>query len=1321
MGSIPHFNPREVEEKTKKRLESGDINKEVNEERKGGRNYYSVYPPLSVKDDFNWDDLYKIFLYDVWNRFKSMDTFNVRHGIGYDPYNLRVERSVLEESNDDQKVLGGLEEESWGETIDKMDERSDEFKNQMKEQLQNFGLWINPDFEYDTRSDSFVDSIWWTVKELIEKDLLVKEEKPVSWCPRCKSPVVDTEIIQKEQLKEKALLKVPTSGSKNRYFLVELEDPWKLPSGMTIAADADESYAVVRYISEKGESTQILLNEERVDELMERGGIEDYEIINIVEGEDIEGLRFKYPLYDKVQSHTEKKGKYIHKIMCSEKIGEEGKEGTGLFFLTPPHDEEHWDIAKEEGLTIFNSVAKNAHYDSGVRQNKFSGLSAPQSDQIILDDLESKGLLFSRTSERKKVKFCAACLNKIVKIPHREWFFDVSKKEETIQNLLKDIDIIPPDEDIGLKDWIVTRKKRWGISFPLWVCRCGNSFVPSDRSDLADNSDYDEEEPTTPDIVSKVEVGCGECGEDMEWEGKILNPIFLQASSPWAQLGYPKDEKEYQSWWPGEIFISKNAKRDDLLTAAVTLSSALLEEKSFEKMLMQGPVVSEIDYKDVRGLTDKQGYDSLRLYMLSGDPPWESRKIRGDDLQYPHPIVRILWNLKSFLSDQIEKYDVEPGETTLEFLRENMIMEDEWLLSSVESTKTKVKESYRNARYDEAIEHLGKLVMDDIAQWYLSRAKVRLEESAGDDVISSILKVIYEALVSTAKMLVPVSPFIAEDIYDELNGKKDSVFMCEWPETNQLIQKQELEEDMREVRKIVDDIKLIKRRNDIPEKWPLDLIVYKGKTTEAMGTIEGFEEMIKDKAKVKNIEVLGPEDEWDEKILEVHPNEKAIGNVYKQWKSRIATMLNQRDPKEIKEGVERDDFSIGIQGQIIEIKPGMVTFKAKLPEGFEEIVREYHEIYVDLTIYADIWDEMMAKETMFRLKNMRQDFDLAEDDEVEAYIDASDEVISALEEHKEMIIEGADVRELSFDEEDMEDLEYIYSWDINEEEVDIGIVPLYKTKLTEYYKTFKGVGDEIAKNLYEAGFTSVKSLTEASASEISSVDGVKRSLARSMVQSIKEKANEAGEEGEGLGVMEPPLEEREKKAAETEGEKRGEDYTPESEKAPASTDEEPTEEEIKKPLPEGISISSTYLVDERGSDKSLSFEMFKDILDAGKEGLCVTRDYPDKVRDKYGLKDVDIIWLSNVDREDVIRPKSLEKFSLTIENFLTRKKGVILLNGLEYLITNNDFRTVLHLIQSIKDQVAINRSILMIPVNPTTLEDNQMDLLTSEVDKVIKP
>ncbi|MBS3817135.1 MAG: class I tRNA ligase family protein [Candidatus Thermoplasmatota archaeon] len=1317
MGETQQLKPLELEDRTYERWNSRDINDKLKESRKGGRNYYAVFPPLSIKDNFDWDILYKIILYDVWTRFKSMRGFNVRHGLGYDAYNLRVEKSAREEH--DSPIPAGMPEDKWKDIFDDMDEKADELKEEMRDQNEALGLWKDSEYEYDTRGGSFVDSLWWSVKELMEKDLLIKDEKPVTWCPECKSPVTNPETVHREHQREKTLLRVPTSGGKERYFLVEVKDPWMLPVSMSIAVRPDEKYSVVRITSKEDKTMQIVILAEKVDEMVERGEVKEYEIINEVKGKKLEGLSFKYPLHEKVPYHTQLDGEHIHKIICSKDIE---KEGTGLVLLTPPHKEEHWNIAKKKGLEIFNPIEKNGHYDSGVRDNKYSGLDALQSDEIILDDLESKDLLFSREKEDRKIKFCSACMNKVIKIPHWEWFFSISEMDDKDQDYIEKIDLIPSGQEIEFRDWIVTKDTRWGISFPLWKCSCGNSFIPDSRSELSENSDF-EEDLVTPDIISQVEVTCPECGEEMNWEEKILNPIFVQASSPWAQLAYPHEKMGYQSWWPGNIFISKNAKRDDLLSATITLTSSLLGDESIEEMLVQGPVVSEIDYKDVKGLASKQGYDSLRLYLLDNDPPWETRKIEGDDLQDNHPLVRVLWNLSGFLEEQIEESDTDPKDKTLEFLRENMEPADEWLLSRVEDTKRKVGESYEEARYEEVIDELKRLVMEDLAQWYFSQTKARLKEENDESVRSSILKVIYESLISVSKMLDPISPFIADEVFYRLSDGDESVFMEEWPESNELLRNEDLEEEMEEVKTVVDKIMEIKHQNDIPKKWPLKQIVYDCQNQDAVDLMERFGQFIKEKAKVKEIEIIGPDEEWEDRILEVTPRRETIGQAYHQWESRIATMLKQQSPEEIKAGIEEGEYTIGLQGQIIEIRPEMVTFEASLPEGFEEINLDDRSIYIDLEIYDEVWEEVMSRETMLRLKSMRLDFDLEEEDEIKAYIETDEDIAGGLAEHREMLMDQANVRELSINEESTEDIEYVYEWDINGETVEIGVIPLYKTKVIDYYKRLSGVDAEIAEDLYEAGFTSVEQLQEASAQQVSDIDGIKRSLARGILQSIGETEEEE------------VIEEAEKEVPEEVKEKREPSEEPREEKAEEEIDQEEAEERVeeeKEPeeeapgeemeeLPGGVERSSTYLISEKESDKSGSFELFKNILKSEKEGLCVTRDYPDKIKDKYGLENVKMIWLSNVDREDVIRPKSLEKFSLTIENFLTRSGGVILLNGLEYLVTNNDFRTVLHLIQSIKDQVAINEAILMIPINPDALEENQIDLLSGEVDEFIEP
>jgi archaellum biogenesis ATPase FlaH len=133
-----------------------------------------------------------------------------------------------------------------------------------------------------------------------------------------------------------------------------------------------------------------------------------------------------------------------------------------------------------------------------------------------------------------------------------------------------------------------------------------------------------------------------------------------------------------------------------------------------------------------------------------------------------------------------------------------------------------------------------------------------------------------------------------------------------------------------------------------------------------------------------------------------------------------------------------------------------------------------------------------------------------------------------------------------------------------------------------------------------------------------------------------------------------------------------------------------------------------------------SYKLFIEQLNIGKKGFCITRNYPAKIKARFRLGDIPLFWLSNVGKDNTIRPKDLEKLNLQLEQFLSNNDVIILLDGLEYLITNNSFATVMRLLQSLKDQVAIHQSILVIAVNPSTLESHQLNLLEKEIDRIIK-
>ncbi|MBS3790404.1 MAG: class I tRNA ligase family protein [Candidatus Thermoplasmatota archaeon] len=1286
-----------MEDQIKDFWDSEDIHKKSVGLRRGSRNLYLARPPITAKDSPNWDELYSITVYDVWARFKSMQNFHVRNGIGLDPLCFAPEKISLKDQ--DINCSRPISDENASEILLGIEDRSDGFMEDMFEELLDLGVWTGSEFDYKTTLGGFVDSVWWSVKELMDKGMLVEKEKPVKWCPHCKISPAVSEISSKKEMRDKIFVKVPLTSSKKRYFLLDIDDIWMFPAGLNIAVNPDFKYAVVKTDLGEEDPDQLVMLKKKVEDIMEEGGIDEYEISNTVNGEQLGGLSFRYPLEDKIPEKTDLEDTNTRKVILSEKVP---NEGTGVIFIVPEFRDKDRKIAEEKDLGSYNPIFKNGYFDGGARKNKYSGLSTFESESVIIDDLESKDLLFSKKKIEVDAEVCDVCKTRLIRYPIKEWFFEISQMGDEFQKKLEELEVLPSHEYIRLNDLPISRENIWGIPFPRWECSCGRTFLPSARSDLAEISDYEVNETLSIDEIRNSKANCPECGNKMNWEKKTLNPLFIQACSPWAQLDHPSKEKTIKSWWPSKVLLGKKSDDANLVTANLTLSMSLFAEASAEKIMFLGPVSSEIEYKEVKSLVSKRGYDSLRLHLLSDGALWDRKEITSEELEFPHPVVKVAWNLSKFFEDNLDNLEIDIEKISSASLEDNIPLEEKWILSRMESAKKDVLKYYEQCRPDEVIEILNDLILKDIAQSYIKLARTKLEEGDKKEK-KSVMKIIYLILDDLSKLLSPISPFVAEDIYQSLGRDKESVFMEDWPESDDRYVDETLEDMMDDVRTIVDEIIHVKRKAELPEKWPLDNIVYNAKNQRGVDLVEKFNTYIKHKARVKNMQILGPDETWEEAVFKARPNKEVIAKSYQHWVRKIATLLKQKSPENIKEGIEKGGFEMGIEGQIVEIGPDMVSFEREIPEGFEEISLDDQDIFVDLKVTEEIWEEEMVKEITLRLKSMRRDLDLRGEDEIEIYLYAGEEATEAVEKQKSEIEEEVGAREIQVDEAEMEGAQYILEWDVNGESVEIGIKPLYKTRIIDYYSNIPGLDMATAERLYESGYTSIDSIIDADLSDLSQIKGIENELAKSILDQI--------EEDEIESILEETKEE---------GTAREEREGPKREAVEADEDyEEGYEaEKIRKELPEGVSKSYTYLIEEKTSDRS--FKLFREILENEDTGLCVTRDYPDKIRKKYELEDVEMIWLSNVDREDVIRPKSLEKLSLALENFLARQGDVILLKGVEYLISNNDFKTVLHLVQSIKDQVAVNEAILMIPINPSVLEKHQMDQISGVVDGTIK-
>jgi archaellum component FlaF (FlaF/FlaG flagellin family) len=560
--------------------------------------------------------------------------------------------------------------------------------------------------------------------------------------------------------------------------------------------------------------------------------------------------------------------------------------------------------------------------------------------------------------------------------------------------------------------------------------------------------------------------------------------------------------------------------------------------------------------------------------------------------------------------------------------------------------------------------------------------------------------------------------------------------------------------------------------------------VVRAANNDAMESMKQLESVIVSQANVKAIEYIPPGHEWSEIVLIAEPNPNAIGKVYRQWASKIAVLLQSRPAKQIRDNIEKGSYSLGIEGQMVKIEANMVSFTTSLPDNVVGAKFSGGDLFMDFEITPEIEAEGFARELIRRIQQMRKDIKLNVEEYVRVEVKASAKLIEYFKLWHDHIMSETRCRRLEFmdnptgdhtaswevdgeklhvaisslhfkqaldelltinglsqegglalieagyrslselkplSEESLSNIIGLPKSDVKkivhhlsrseEQEAEPSKGPagpervMSKDELVPYLLRIPRMNEVKAEMLYEAGYNSIEKIKAASKEDLRKVKG----MGEKTVVEIVAYASEAGFETKvkcaNCGSLVPP----DKLNCPTCGTKVSIESLAEEEKGesmPAST----TDIDLER--------SFTYLIKEEKAERS--YQLFERALSKGMKGFCVTRNYPLKIKARWNLGDTPILWLSNVGKESSIRPKDLEKLSVSLEQFLAQAEGgVILLDGLEYLITNNNFLTVLRLVQSLRDQVAINHSILMLVLNPSTLDAHELNLLEKEVDATI--
>jgi isoleucyl-tRNA synthetase len=864
------YNPKKLEEEVRSFWEKNRIPKKI--QRKKGKKFYLLDGPPYVNQVAHVGHIKTRAMKDIWVKFKSMQGFNVWLQPGFDCHGLPIENVVEKElgikSKKDIEVMGV---KKFIEACRKKAEGTEEEWLKLYKFLGDWRGWYEP---YLTFKNYYIQSAWWTVKNLFEKGMVVEGEKPTYWCPRCQTALAGYEVTDSyAEVKDPYIyVKFPIKGKSNEFIIIATTTPWTLISNVAIAVHPEEYYVRAKVGKEV-----YILSEKTVEKVLKQLCKLDYEIESKFLGKELEGIKYSPVLDVPVQEKLEK-NESAHRIILSipvlksksykhgviEKAKEMKEEffdfvvageGSGCVHCAPGHGPEDYYVGQHYNLPSVSPVD-----DEGKLTNdagEFRGMFVKDADKKIIEKLKKKKLLLYFDWITHSYPLCWRCKSILIYRLTKQWFFSVDVIKDKMLKENEKVRWLPGFARESFRkwlsdavDWCISRQRYWGIPLPIWICeKCGKREVVGSVEELKEKAR--EKLPKNLDLhkhfVDKITLTCKNCNSIMRRVPDIMDVWFDSGIAPWASLGYPFKNKEvFEQIWPCDLVCESQDQIRGWFYSLMFCGVAAFGISPYKAVAMMGWVLDEKGEKMSKSLgnviwaqeaLEKLGADILRLYLCWEVAPWEVQKFSFKTAEEIRRTLNILWNSYSFFTTYCTE-DFKPNFS-------NLLPEDKWLLSRLNSLIEDVTKGYENFEFHKVARMLVDFITNDLSRFYIKLVRDRVWVSKNDESKVSALSALYETLVKISKLLAPITPYISEEIYQNLVLGLDpkspcSVHLTSWPEVDKAMIDKNLEEGFKVIKKIIDASNSARQLAKMRLRWPIKRLVVITKEKKVQEIVEKF-------------------------------------------------------------------------------------------------------------------------------------------------------------------------------------------------------------------------------------------------------------------------------------------------------------------------------------------------------------------------------------------------------------------------------------------------------------------------------------------------
>lgn len=975
---------------------------------------------------------------DMIPRYRSMKGYMVPRKAGWDTHGLPVELEV-------EKNLGldGKEQiETYGlePFISHCKESVWKYKGMWEDFSDIVGFWADMENPYVTYHNSFIESEWWALKQIWDKGLLYKGFKIVPYCPRCGTPLSSHEVAQGyKNLKERTAIVRFKVKHEDAYFLAWTTTPWTLPSNVALCVNPEETYAKVK----AGDGFTYYVAEALLEKVL--GSLGEYVVLECYKGADLEYKEYE-PLFSAAKDVAGKQRKKGFFVTCDTYVTL--TDGTGVVHIAPAFGEDDSKVGRNYNLPFVQFVNSKGEM---TEETSWPGVFCKNADPLVLDDLEKRGQLFSAPFFEHSYPHCWRCDTPLIYYARESWFIKMSAVKQDLIKNNNTINWVP--ESIGkgrfgdwlenVQDWGLSRNRYWGTPLNIWECECGHQQAIGSIKELKElSSNCPENIELHRPFVDSVTITCPKCGKEMYRVPEVIDCWFDSGAMPFAQHHYPFENKElFEAQFPADFICEGVDQTRGWFYSLLAISTLIFNKAPFKNVIVIGHVLDESGQKmskskgnavDPFEVLKTYGADAVRWYFYINSAPWLPNRFHDKAVtEYQRKFMGTLWNTYAFfvLYGNVDNFN--PAKYSLEY--DKLPVMDKWLLSKLNTVVKAVDNYLETYKVTEAARTLQEFV-DDMSNWYVRRSRSRFWSKGMEQDKINAYMTLYTALVTTCKVIAPMLPFMAEDMYQNLVRNVDetapiSVHLCDFPNAHEEMIDTFLERKMDEVLKIVVLGRAARNTANIKNRQPIGHMYVKAEFLP-----EFYQKIILDELNVKNVDFVTDMQTFTSYTFK--PQLKTVGPKYGKQLSNIKKALSELDGNKAMDKLNEQGFlSFEFDGQNVELTKEDLLIDMTQKRGFVSEMDHAVIVVLDTSLTPELIEEGFVREIISKVQTMRKEAGFEVTDHVIIYVGNNKSISSIMKTNESFIKSEVLAETISYEQMDG----YQKEWNINGEKVVLGV------------------------------------------------------------------------------------------------------------------------------------------------------------------------------------------------------------------------------------------------------------------------------------------